>query len=173
MNHYYERKWDIMEEIDIDLFDGNLVRIQWVERESQDEVAPAQIRIHTTAHTNPSRLRRFTKLSNERHYAPGWEPVIMEVLQQVSDRLRETNLDTFDVFIATLFGCFKNHWIDPPDFPVAVAVSELNEFYSSEAIDTAVAYFLAGPHDEDLDKDFLLDWGYQQDSSDPDEEDID
>jgi hypothetical protein len=88
MNNYYERKWDIIEEIDIDLFDGNLVRIQWVERESQEEVAPAQIRIHTTAHTKASeqdfifvttqtltrpQLEELSKLRSGAPHATGWE----------------------------------------------------------------------------------------------------
>ncbi|MBX3740139.1 MAG: hypothetical protein KF712_04060 [Akkermansiaceae bacterium] len=169
MSNHYERKWDIVEEIDIELFDGNLVRIQWLEWDSQYDFAPAQIRIHSTAYTNPRRLKRFTKLSHKKDYGVGWEPVILEVLQQVSDRLRETNLDTFDTFITGLFGCFKTFWTDRPDFPVAVSLSELNEFYTEEAIESAVSYFLGAPHDEDWDSDSIADWGDQQAGSDAEE----
>lgn len=171
MNTYYERKWDIVDEIDIDLFDGNLVRVQWLERETLEELAPAQIRILTTAYSNPRRLKRFTTLSPWKNYGPGWELVVMESLGQVSERLKQTRLDTFDAFISTLFGCFKAHWSDPPDFPVAVSVSELNEFYTNEAIDSAVSYFLGGPHDEDFDMEFLSDWGDQRSNADTDLDD--
>lgn len=94
----------------------------------------------------------------------------MEVLQQVSQNLRQAELDTFDLFISALYECFDSYWINPPDFPVAVSISELNEFYTSEAIDAAVSYFLEGPHDEDLDQDLILDWGNQQETLDPEDE---
>jgi hypothetical protein len=164
MRNHYDRKWEIIEEVDLDLFDGNRVRVQWLEREALEETTPAQIRIHSTAGTNPRRLKRMTSLANGHHYGPGWEPIIMETLQQVSERLREADLDTCDVFLATLFGCFKKHWGELPDGPLVHHDSALNAVYAAEAIDTAVAYFLAAPHDDDLEENNLLDWGEQDDS---------
>lgn len=176
MNEHYERKWEVIEEVEFELFDRNEVRIEWLERDGySDYEYPQQIRIHTTAYSNPRRMKRFRKLRGGRDYGSGWEPVIMATIVQIAEDLRSSPFDTFDDFIISLFICFRELWNDTPGFPTRLpeegveietdepetAASPLNEFYVHEAIEEAASMMIHGHDGMSFDRDQFEMWGDQ------------
>jgi hypothetical protein len=180
MNAHYDRKWQIIEDLEFDLFDGNQVSIQWLGRDDDENwTYPDQIRVHTTAYSNPRRMWCFRKLNATRDYGPGWEPVIMAAVEQATEDLRLVKLDTFDDFILRLFVCFQELWRDVPDSPVQLpedgdeaesddpesSDSPLNEFYRQESIDAAVSLLRHGVDNMLIEVGDMDEWGESSDAS--------
>lgn len=173
-NSHYARKWQVMEDLEFELFDGNLVRIEWLSRDDGTYLAhPDQIRIHTTADSNPKRMIRFRKLRATKDYGSGWEPVIMDALAQVTDDLRNAPFDTFDDFIWRVFACFQELWLDAPEMPITYQgvedESDTDGFLQErspligccrqEAVEEAVTRLRRGDEEIMIDFDYFHSWG--------------
>lgn len=173
MNDHYERKWEVVEELEIELFDRNLVRIEWLARDGlANEEFPDQIRIHTTAYQAVRRMRRFRKLQGDRDYGAGWEPIIIAALDEATSDLRSVPFDTFDEFILRVFLCFRELWADACELPGSRVgmPTDLDGFYQAEAIQAALE-MMTGPLEFSEDPDGLENWGiHEEGPSDPEED---
>lgn len=143
MSNQYERQWEIVHEVEFDLLDGNLVRLEWLRRENpqQPESFWEDLRMYTTAGFGPKRMRQFRVLPSGRMFESEWVPVIFTTIVQATEDLRTAPFTTFTDFTRRLRWISNELWEDPYDLPEA-EVSTFKTACHEQAVEDAVAMFL-------------------------------